>query len=65
MDYSSTAQIESLIDSALETQQLLERAALLICWYDYYKQTGRPISDKLSDDLCDFATVLMKYGYGI
>jgi hypothetical protein len=55
---------EELAISALETQRLLQKAANLICWYDYYKQTGRPISDDLSDDLCDFASTLLKFGYG-
>ena len=63
--YTNDPQIEELCMSALETQRLLEKAAALITWYNYYKQTGRTISNELSDDLCDFAGVLTKFGYGI
>jgi len=63
--YDTNSAYVELADSALQTQYLLTQAAILITWYDFYKQSNRPLPDDLSDNLCDFASVLMKNGYGI
>ena len=63
--YDTNSAYVELADSALHTQYLLTQAAILITWYDFYKQINQPLPDDLSDNLCDFASVLMKNGYGI
>ena len=63
--YDTNSAYVELADSALHTQYLLTQAAILITWYDFYKQSNQPMPNELSDNLCDFASVLMKNGYGI
>ena len=61
--YHNDPLVEKLCMSALECQRYLEKASQLIHWYDHYKQSGVPIPDDLSDELCDFSVRMKMLGY--